>query len=361
MSCISELDTPSLMVDLNRLDLNIRGMQQVAEAARVRLRPHVKTHKSLAIAKKQLEAGATGITCAKISEAEMMSAVSDDVFIAFPIVGEAKLSRLDKLSEKVRTRISVESEEGARSLSEHIQRSGRVQEVMVKAETGLRRTGVAIEEFGAFLQALSRMRNLHVAGFFTHEGQAYGCETRSEIEDVHAEVTEILSRFGEVFVQTFDREPEISPGCTLTARLATRRDGITEMRPGMYVFADTKCVSSGMYAEEECALTVLVRIVSVKPDGRVVVDGGSKTFAMDRHPLRGHGIVTGHPDLFFDRLSEEHGVMLTECPVKYRVGDLLEVIPAHVCPVVNLHSVLNVRDGDNIVDKWTIDARGCVT
>ena len=289
-----------------------------------------------------------------------MSAICDDLFIAYPIVGEVKFRRLDTLSELVRTRVSVESMEGANLLNDHLGRVGRKQDVMVKVETGLERTGVSSTDLEGFLQALSRMRSLHAVGIFTHEGQAYRCGNRQGIEQVYTDVLGRLGRMKEVFIRVFDREPEVSPGCTLTARLVSGDSGFTEIRPGTYVFADTNCVTSGMYADAECALTVLVQVVSVNRNGRVVVDGGSKTFAMDRHSVHGHGMVVGHSDLRFNRLSEEHGVMETDRPEEYRVGDLLEVIPAHVCPVVNLHSTLHVRDGEEIVERWRIDARGCV-
>jgi D-serine deaminase-like pyridoxal phosphate-dependent protein len=356
-----DLDTPALLVDAERLDRNIRGMQDATSKAGVLLRPHIKTHKCLAIAKKQIEAGATGLTCAKISEAEVMSAVCEDLFIAYPIVGETKLRRLDQLSNKVRTLISIESLEAAGLIHDHLSRSGRAEDVMVKVETGLARTGVEIEELESFLQNLSNLAHLHAVGLFTHEGKAYGCQGRKEVRGFLTQVASKLGEMREIFQRVIGRDPVISPGCTVTARVVENRDGFTETRPGTYVFGDVNCLHSGMYQEEECALSVLVTVVAVKEDGRVVVDGGSKTFAMDRHQELGHGRVTGHPDLHFDRLSEEHGVLLTEQPGRYKIGDRLEVIPAHVCPVVNLQTNLFIREGERVVDRWQVDARGCIT
>jgi D-serine deaminase-like pyridoxal phosphate-dependent protein len=357
---IYSLDTPAVLVDRQRLEENLRVMQQIAHHAGVRLRPHIKTHKCLEIARLQLAHGASGLTCAKISEAEIMSAVCDDLFIAFPIIGEEKLARLDRLSLRARTRISVESQEGARQLHDHLQRVGRSQEVMVKIETGLKRTGVEIEDLEAFLTFLSRMPALHVVGLFTHEGGASKLSGEQEISAMLSQIAGILGRASEIFVRVYDRAPVISPGCTLTARVVSGAHGFTEIRPGTYALCDGACVQSGMYQPEECALSVLVRVVSVKKDGRVVVDGGSKTFAMDRHPKIGHGFAPAHPGLYFDRLSEEHGILQTSEPEKYTVGDLIEIVPSHVCPVVNLHAWLHVREGEKIVDRWAVDARGCV-
>jgi D-serine deaminase-like pyridoxal phosphate-dependent protein len=204
MTSVSTLNTPALVVDLNRLHRNILGMQAAASAAGVKLRPHIKTHKSLAIAKRQIEAGASGLTCAKISEAEVMSAVCDDLFIAYPVVGETKYRRLDNLSELARTRVSVESVEGAEMLHDHLGRKGRKQEVMVKVETGLERTGVNSTELEGFLQLLSGMQYFHAIGFFTHEGQAYRCGNREGIEQVFADVSDKLARMKDVFIRVFN-------------------------------------------------------------------------------------------------------------------------------------------------------------
>lgn len=357
---LNDLDTPSLLVDRVRLDRNIADMQAAANRAGVALRPHIKTHKCREIARRQIEAGAVGLTCAKPSEAEVMVEICQDLFIAYPILGEKKLVRLDRLAERAQTRISVECEESARCLEEHLARVGRTQDVMVKVETGLRRTGQEVSEIKEFFEYLAGLKHLNPVGIFTHEGMAYGLFGRDEITLLLDSVGEKLNEAKLSFHEVFGAKPIVSPGCTLTAPLVTRDQGFDEIRPGTYVFKDCHCAGSGIYRTEECALTVLVEIVSVKSDGRVVVDGGSKTFAMDRHREKGHGFVPAHPDLRFDRLSEEHGVFETDFPDKYHVGQRLEVIPAHVCPVVNLHQTLFLREGEAILDEWRVDARGCV-
>lgn len=357
---VQDLDTPALLVSRSRLEANINRMREVASQAGARLRPHVKTHKSKEIARLQLAAGAAGLTCAKLSEAEVMAAVCEDIFIAYPIVGKAKLKRLDALSERVRTRVSVESLEAAEALDTHLRRRNRRQEALVKVESGLGRTGVEAGELRGFLEQIRRLDHIALVGLYTHEGRAYRCSGRMEIAGLLAGIAGRLAGMRETFRQVVGVEPEVSPGCSLTAKLVAAAHGFTEIRPGTYVFGDTYCVASEMFTEEECALSVLVRVIAVKGDGRVVVDAGSKTFALDRHPARGHGMVVGHPELFFDRLSEEHGVLLTDTPERHRVGDLLEIIPAHVCPAVNLHDSLLIREGEQVLDTWRIDARGCV-
>ena len=357
---LHDLDTPTLLVDLSRLEANLSRMQRTADSAGVGLRPHIKTHKCLEIARRQMDHGAVGLTCAKISEAEIISKVSGDLFIAYPLIGEIKLKRLDDLAGRVKVRISVESKEGADLLESHLEKVGRDQEVLVKVETGLRRTGQEVDHLRGFLEFLGRRKRIRPVGLFTHEGKAYGLHGEEAISGLLQDLSVTLGEASEIFREVLGMKPWVSPGCTLTAPLVREGQGFDETRPGTYVFKDVYCAESGVYQLNECALTVLVQVLSVKQDGRVVVDGGSKTFAMDRHPAKGHGMVVDHPDLRFDRLSEEHGVFLTDSPERYHVGQRLEVIPAHVCPVVNLHNRLVIREGEKIVEEWPVDARGCV-
>lgn len=358
---IFELDTPALLVDAQRLERNIERMQAVADAAGVKLRPHIKTHKCLAIAKRQLEVGAQGLTCAKLSEAEVMSEVCDDIFVAYPIVGEPKYERLERLCESTRVRVGVESVPGAKLLNEHLEKRGRTQPVMVKVDTGLRRTGVQFEELEELLQQLAGFSHLDVVGLFTHEGTAYGYGDREKIQVLLEDVAGTLSASQAIFEDVIGKKPELSPGCTLTAPLITKEHGFTEIRPGAYAFKDVYCTTCGIYEEDECALRVLVRVVSIKKNGRVVIDGGSKTFALDRHAEFAYGKVLEGPGMEWRRLTEEHGVLGAEKPDAFQVGQLLQVIPAHVCAVVNLHSHLVLHQDGRIIDRIPIDARGCVT
>lgn len=361
MPFIYDLDTPVLLVHEGRLQRNIQQIQAIVDAAGVKLRPHIKTHKCRAIAARQIAAGAKGLTCAKLSEAEAMEGISDDLFVAYPIVGPHKFERLDRLAERNRIRISVESEQGAELLETHLKPMGRIQDVMVKLDTGLGRTGIHPTDCEPFFRKLAAMPHLHVVGLFTHEGMAYGITGEEHIRPLLDSVAVLLHQAESVFTSVFGYPPELSPGCTLTAPLVTSRHGFTEIRPGAYVFKDIYCSESGIYPETECALDVLVTVVAVKEDNRVIIDGGSKTFALDRHPVVGNGRAIDRPDLSVIRLTEEHGILKTDRPGDYRVGQMLRIIPAHVCPVVNLHSYLYVHDGERVLEKLPIEARGCVT
>ncbi len=358
---IWDLDTPVLLVDRKRLDENIRAMQRSADSAGVRLRPHIKTHKSKQIAELQLRAGAAGITCAKLSEAEVMREICNDIFIAYPIVGEQKLERLSALNRSIRTCVSVESLEAARQMNVYFQQAGDTQKVRVKIDTGLKRTGIEVSDLADFLASLSLLTCLEITGLFTHEGMAAKCGSRESVEESAAGVSRQMKQAHDIYREVIGRNPEISVGCSATAPIVQKDDGFTEMRPGTYVFTDRSLVETGMYRYEQCALSVLTRIVAIKSDGRVIIDGGSKTFGLDRTPQGEFGLVVDHPDLRIERFSEEHGVLITESPGNYKVGGLLQIIPAHVCPVVNLHEELFLYEDEEVVEVVSIDARGCVT
>jgi D-serine deaminase-like pyridoxal phosphate-dependent protein len=357
---VQDLDTPVLLVDIGRLDANIQGMQSVAAQAGAALRPHIKTHKSLAVATRQLNAGANALTCQKLGEAEIMSEVCEDLFISYPVVGAAKLARLVQLSEKCRTLVAVESWDGAQQIHSYYRPLGWDQEVMIELDTGLHRTGVTLEELETFLYDLSELNHLKPIGIFTHEGHAYRQQGRPALQQVLNDVADQLKTARAIFHTVFGRQPVISPGCTLTAPLVTPAYGFDELRPGSYVYKDTICMDSEMYEESECALTALTQVIAVKKDGRVVVDAGTKTLTSDRTPTDSLGTVVGHRYLVVEKMTEEHGILKTPQPDQYRVGQLLEIIPAHVCPAVNLHNHVVARDGDQVIEIWPVDARGCV-
>jgi D-serine deaminase-like pyridoxal phosphate-dependent protein len=357
---IHDVETPAILVDRQALEKNIQGMQKAADDAGARLAPHIKTHKCLQIAKMQVAAGAKALTCAKLSEAEALAEASPEWFIAYPIIVEAKLARLANLNKKVRTRVSLESVEGADILEKWCSRTNHSQDVMIKVESGLKRTGVELGDLEAFLNKVALRKRINPVGIFTHEGKAYGSANTQEARGFLDGVQKIMQEAGAIFKKVFGKDPILSPGCSVTALYAKKSDGFSELRPGAYVFGDTSSVHIGIYPEERCALRMITTIVSLKPDGRVIVDAGTKTLSSDRHSVRKNGIVVGHPDFDFLRLTEEHGILSTKDPSKFKIGDRLQIIPAHVCPVLNLHNFLYIREGENILDRWPIEARGCV-
>jgi D-serine deaminase-like pyridoxal phosphate-dependent protein len=359
---LDDLDTPSVLVDLSRLERNIGAMASLAGRARVRLRPHAKTHKIPEIARMQIVAGASGVTLAKLGEAEAFAdAGIDDFFLAYPIVGEVKARRLLALLERARVIVGVDSLEGAQSLAAVVAPTGRRLDVRIEIDMGLRRTGVLPENAVALARAISRLRGLRLQGIFTHAGQAYAEPTPDRVAAVARDEGTVLVRCAEALrAAGFDIE-DVSVGSTPTAAEAMNVPGVTECRPGTYVFNDATQVALGICSSEDCALSVLSTVVSVPAADRVVLDAGSKTLSSDvmRPGGDAYGVIAGGRGRLV-RLTEEHGVVAPAAGTCWRVGERVEVVPAHVCPVVNLHDrLVTVREGE-VAGELRVAARGRV-
>jgi D-serine deaminase-like pyridoxal phosphate-dependent protein len=354
--------TPAVLIDVDVVERNIARMAEAARAAGVRLRPHAKTHKVLEVGRRQLAAGAAGLALAKTSEAEVFAAAGfEDIFIAYPVVGEDKARRLLALAERIRLAVGADSVEGARTLAAVFAAAGRRLEVRLKVDTGLGRVGVLPENALPVARAIADLPGLELTGIFTHGGYAYGEPTPTAVGAAAgheggtlAEVAEALRRGGLPI-------REVSVGSTPTARRAMTVAGVTECRPGNYVYHDASQVSLGTCGLEDCAMTVLATVVSAPAPGRAVLDAGSKTLSTD--PLRpraeGYGWVLGRKGCL-SRLSEEHGVVDVAEGETFRVGERVRVLPNHACVVSNLHDrVLAVR-GEQVEAEWRVAARGRV-
>jgi len=358
---IDTLDTPALIVDLDRLDGNIARWAAFARDAGVRLRPHGKTHKCVEIARRQLAAGAVGLSLAKIGEAEVMARAGvGDIFLAYEVVGGPKLPRLMALAREIRIRVGVDSVDGAEALARAAGDAGLRLDVLIEVDTGLGRCGVRPgEDLAALARQVARLPGLRIAGIFTYRGY------RPDLEAAGREEGEVMVREADRLRKAGIEIEEVSVGSTPTGRSAGRVPGVTEIRPGTYVFNDAMQVRWGAATPEECALAVLCRVISRPARDIAVLDAGSKVLTSERGPFssRGdsHGVIRGYPDCQIDRLWEEHGrVQLTEDARRLRVGDLVEVIPAHVCPTVNLaEHLVCVRQG-RVVGTWAVAARARV-
>jgi D-serine deaminase-like pyridoxal phosphate-dependent protein len=346
-----ELDTPSLVFDLDVVERNAREMARVAADAGVRLRPHTKTHKSPFIAGIQRLAGGGAITVAKLGEAEVMvDAGFDDLLIAYPLWGEAKLERLRALVERASIRVSLDSVEVAEGLGRVGADLGHDVPVLVEVDTGLHRLGRPPGEPTVDLVAsIAKVPGVDVAGLLTHAGHAYGSSSSDELRDAaEREATDLVETATACARAGIDIR-EISVGSTPTARIAARVEGVTEIRPGTYIFNDVQQMRLGVAAEAECAARVLATVVSRPSAERFVIDAGSKAFSSDGvpdGPLPGRGVVVGRPNLRLDFFSEEHGVGHLEGGDDLAIGERLEVIPLHVCTCVNLFDVaFGVRGG----------------
>ncbi len=363
MRTIHDLETPVVLVDLDVLERNITRMAERARACGVRLRPHAKTHKVVEVGRRQIAAGATGLSLAKPSEAEVFAEAGfDDIFIAYPVVGADKARRLLALAGRLRRlAVGVDSVEGASTLASAFREARRSLDVMLKVDTGLHRVGVLPERALETARRLADLPGLRLRGIFTHAGHGYGEPTPDGVVRVARHEGRTMAAVAEELRGAGIAIEEVSVGSTPTAREAMAQAGVTECRPGNYVYHDGSQVALGTCAPEDCAMTVLATVVSVPAPDRAVVDAGSKTLSTD--PLRpnanGYGQVVGRHSRL-QRMSEEHGVMVVEGGDSFRVGERVRILPNHACVVSNLHDgIIGIR-GEAVETEMVVAARGRV-
>ena len=359
---VEDLPTPAVLVDMDVLARNIARQADRARQAGVRLRPHAKTHKCPEIARMQLAAGAAGVSLAKTSEAEVFAAAGfEDIFIAYPVAGLGKAERLLTLSNRLRLAVGVDSPEGARRLSAVFAASGRKLEVLLKIDCGYHRVGVLPEDALEVSKRIGELPGLSLRGVFTHAGHVYQAETPEAVAEIGRQEGETLAETASALRNAGIGVPEVSVGSTPSARHAMRVHGVTECRPGNYVFHDGSQVALGTCALEDCAMTILATVVSVPATDRAVVDAGSKTLSSDALRPRpgGHGLILGTRSRLVS-LTEEHGAARVEEGDVFRVGDRVRILPNHACVVSNLHDRLYAVRGGRVETELRVAARGRV-
>ncbi|MEP7289954.1 MAG: alanine racemase [Chloroflexota bacterium] len=357
---IADLDTPALLVDLPRMETNIRTWQAAISPYRVNLRPHVKTHKVPAIAQMQLAAGASGITVAKVAEAEVFAAQGcTDIFIAYPVIGVEKWQHVAQLAQMCTLTVGGESEVGARGLSKAL--SGAIVRVRVEIDLGLNRSGVRPEQAEALCKLIVTLPGLELDGIFTFRGASFAGANNRPIADLAREEGESMVALAQQLRSVGIPIREVSLGSTPTAREAAQVPGVTEVRPGTYVFGDYMMAERGIVRYEDVALSILCTVVSRPAADKATVDGGSKTFCGDIYPpainLKGYAKAVGM-DAIIESLSEEHGVVRLGSGANPQIGDKIAFYPIHVCTTVNLaDELIGIRDG-KVSQVFPILARG---
>ena len=342
-------------------------VQQLASAAGMQLRPHAKTHKSPIVAKWQLDRGASGICCAKVGEAEVfVGAGFDSVRLPYP-VHPSNAPRLLALMDYAALSIIVDHLEVAHGWSEAMRAAGRTLDVLVKVDVGFHRCG--IDPKGdpiGFIQAIASMPGLRLRGLLSHAGHGLSWVTGPAGD----EEVETLIDIRDLAAASGIALDEISVGATPTLRFSVRQLGITELRPGNYVYFDRTQVALGAATFDDCALTVLATVVSKPAKDRMVLDSGSKTLTNDQARgitrMPGFGAVldaNGRVDetLTIERLSEEHATVRVDGLTTLEPGDRVRIVPNHACVVSNLVDVVRLVEGDHVVDTLPITARGRIT
>lgn len=359
-------ETPCVWIDLDKVERNIAAMQKLADAAGLKLRPHAKTHKMPKFAMKQLEAGASGITVAKVGEAEVMADGGiRDIMIAYPIVGEAKLKRAARLAKRIGLTVALDSYEVALGLSRAMQEEGAEAGVLIELDPGYGRAGVQTPQAaGELAERILGLPGLDIRGILTFAGQSYDAADDDGIRQVALAEGRLAAEAAEELRSKGVRVRTVSVGSTPASRFCGLLEGVTEIRPGTYIFGDLTQVKAGALQVEDCALTVKVTVVSRPAPDRAVIDAGTKVFTSDGEdsPVgTGRGYVLEHPDITVEWFNEEHGILhLPEGCRELSVGDCLHIIPVHCCAVVNMFDEVWVQGGGRPAELWKVEARGKV-
>lgn len=359
-SPVHDLPTPSVLIDHTRLEKNIRAMQAACDAAGIELRPHIKTHKLVPVAKLQLAAGARGLTCAKLGEAEaMLPSGVRSIFVAHSLVDPRQAGRIAQLGEQLDDfRVAVTSEAHADALAALALATGLKLAVMMALDTGLGREGTRSRDAAHRLAAkIARSGSLELRGFYTHEGHFYTTPAADRPQKVRELVEQLCTTRDSI-----DAGLAVWPGCSVTAEaiVAIGAGRVQAVRPGAYVFGDLalSTVSQVMPAET-IALQVLVTVVDKPEPGLALIDAGSKTFSSDRTPDGIFAQAADGRDLVVVRVNEEHGYVRGRAVEALRIGERVLFTPAHVCTVINLTDQLVVHAGHAAVTAtWSVDARG---
>ncbi|HTJ57881.1 MAG TPA: D-TA family PLP-dependent enzyme [Devosiaceae bacterium] len=352
-TALAGLNTPVVLIDLDIVDRNINRLQSYADAHGLGVRPHIKTHKLPQIAEMQLRAGAIGINCQKLSEAEAMADGSPeirDILITYNILGHEKLQRLVAFARRLTVAVVADSTTVIDGLSRAFANEPAALKVFVECNTGADRCGVGTPEEAADLaRRINEAPGLSFAGLMTYP-PVNGAEA----------VQSFMTRAKGLIEAMNITVPVVTSGGSPSMMHAAEAPVTTEYRAGTYVYNDRSLVERGACSWEDCALTVLATVVSVPAAGRAIIDAGSKTLTSDLLGLRGHGHVLGRPDITIDQLSEEHGRLVTTGPIGLSVGETVRIVPNHACVVTNMFDTVTVIRGDTPIDVWPVVARGRV-
>lgn len=344
---IHDLETPSILIDMDIVERNIAATQQLCDDLGMHNRPHIKTHKIPALAQKQLAAGAIGIACQKVSEAEIFAdAGITDIQITYNIVGDRKLRRLAELAKRVKITVTADSLPVIEGLAQAAKNAETTIHVLVEVVSVNKRTGVPFEQMLTLIQRVLEHDNLYFAGVMFYP----------TLPDIRPQIQEALTLLEaeNIAVETVSGG---SSGLVLNAKAVPE---LTEIRMGTYIFWDWRSVTQGWATFDDCAMKIRATVVSAHDPSRVILDSGSKTLNAETLDGR-YGYIVEHPEAKIYKLNEEHGyVDFSETGTMPQVGDILHIIPVHTCVVTNLHNRLYAHRGEAIETIYDVAARGLV-
>jgi len=361
---IGDIQTPAVLIETETLHRNLRRLADYCKEHDLALRPHTKTHKIPEIAKLQVKYGASGITVAKLAEAEVMAnAGISDINVVYPLWGDSKWRRLSELAKRNQITVTMDSLSVAEGISRVAKQAGVDIGIRLEFDTGFGRCGLPLERRSIeSAQRIIALPNLRWEGVSTYPGHIMGNRQVREQDIVHENAQ--LDRLFALLDAAGISYPVVSGGNTPSAFESHRFHGLTEIRPGTYVFNDRNTVDAESASYADCAAAVLTTVVSTSVPHRAILDAGSKMFSGDAL-LSGErkyfGYVQNHPELTLANLSEEHGHLLVPDKTALRVGDRLRVIPNHICPCINLQDHVFLVSGDQVLDQWKVAGRGMVS
>ncbi|MBL8209411.1 MAG: alanine racemase [Bryobacterales bacterium] len=359
---ISELDTPAIVIDLDIMERNLQRVAAYAREHGLELKPHTKTHKIPQLARRQMDLGAAGVTVAKTGEAEvMLEASPKELFVAYPVIGRKKLLRLVEVARKTKITVAIDSLFAARQLSDAAREHQVEIGILVEADVGLNRMGVTPGEPLLDLgRQVARLPWVQLRGITFYPGhvKSSGEESEQQLNDLSSLVQEMTSDWKKAGLPL-----EIVSGGSTPALFSSHRiKGLTEIRPGTYIFNDRNTWNMGACDVSDCAASIVTTVVSTARPRQMIIDGGSKTFSSDR--LAGSsevhfGYIVDAPSATFTKMNEEHGFIdLRNVKKEFSVGDRVRIIPNHICVAMNLHEQVYGVRGDEVVETWKVAARG---
>jgi D-serine deaminase-like pyridoxal phosphate-dependent protein len=361
---LEEIPTPALVIEAAAVKRNIKRLADYCAKHHFGLRPHTKTHKSRMLARLQIEAGAIGLTMAKVGEAEQMAAVSEDLLLAYPAVDAARTTRLGALAREKTLRVAIDTSAAVEALDRAAREAESTIGILVEIDVGMHRTGVATAEESLNLaQQIEKAAGLRLDGIMCYPGHigAPAAEQAAPLAAVTAQLQEAI----DLWARHGLRAEIVSGGSTPTAYQSHLVGLYTEIRPGTYIFNDVNTVRGGFCEWQDCAARIVCTVVSDAVKNQIVIDAGTKTLTSDLcAPAResGNGYVVEYPEARISRLSEEHGqVDVSQCERRPKVGDRVTVIPNHICPCVNLQDALWWLEADGSARQIAVDARGMLS
>ncbi|MBV1694850.1 MAG: alanine racemase [Hyphomicrobiales bacterium] len=346
-----EFGTPAVVIDLDAVERNLSRVQAVCDKAGVANRPHIKTHKVPKLAQQQIALGAKGITCQKLGEAEVMAAAGiGDILVSYNLIGEARANRLAALlSMAPDVKVCADNPVTLETYRSAAAQAGLPLGVVVECDTGRKRAGVeSPREAIELAREIRDSSGLVFKGFLFYPTETSWPQTQKFFDEARAGVREL------------GLDPQIvSTGGSPNIVNVGKLEGATEHRPGTYIFNDRMQLAAGVAKLEDCALTVYSTVVSRAGPDRGILDAGSKTLTSDVGGLDGHGLILEHPEARIKGFAEEHGFLdLSKCNARPKVGDIVRVVPNHVCVVVNMVDQLIAVRGGEVVEVMPVAARG---